>query len=770
MTEHASTANYAVSQQAAPFVSQPAHSATPVDIGFGHMGLDDVANSTSTQPLDQAGHDALSKAALFLATAGHAVAGEKIKLADYLIGEGNLLPSVTALFSTLDRVHPVDVEDINPHEQPASYKEDAVLRPCHLQADSTGHPPAVALMELFVELLAQFAEPTEAPDDLPDAHKDLLIFMSIFDAMNAKPKFRQLVTLLKKASQPPPLFESGKAANMVVIALAWGILWNRLSAKLEQASPGHVMPRPRNWTLRGSLASFVPSLYQDDESASEDQCSSESDAESNSLKQPASRIQSSPTSPPDAAFSSPRSRTVSPSAQVKHAPPGANLDPSLLIPSFASYPAHTAASPRLHPTMSKLSRDGAPLITAETVIPRKLGKVPSRRRSYHKDGESSSSDEEDRAQELARSFAFNQEQLSSELVSYLSGTVSAADYLHNLVGNSVQGSRCSKTLMQAIALVCDRKGDVYACVPTATPAKPSLVRCHFFLVAAPASALGTDPRMGKVGHPAGLPATSYSTALVFLDQFAQGTGVNVRGLIKLLDDAVVLAKSHVSRSGVALDRQHHTVMGFVASFLQRVLCSALLVAETFDSDHLRSLADCSATSWFSTLFHQQVAPILLVPHGQTHHTVSLRSVLIALGVACPTCGLVGFLPTHCPTTGCYVPRESSASNGEFNAAYGKYARHLDATEPLADGAKRVTASGAERKRLQGIFRDSPEGRLVQSRRSDTRPSVDEAAEFMEDDQAKIPEAEPCSMHEHLRFKYGYFLDKPVTGMSGRRRR
>ena len=107
-TEHASTANYAVSQQAALFVSQPAHSATPVDIGLGHMGLDDVANSTSTQPLDQASHDALSKAALLLATAGHAVAGEKIKLADYVIGEGNLLPSVTALFSTLDRVPPVD--------------------------------------------------------------------------------------------------------------------------------------------------------------------------------------------------------------------------------------------------------------------------------------------------------------------------------------------------------------------------------------------------------------------------------------------------------------------------------------------------------------------------------------------------------------------------------------------------------------------------------------------------------------------------------------
>ena len=42
------------------------------------MGLDDVANSTSTQPLDQAVHDAVSKAALLLATAGHAIAGEKI--------------------------------------------------------------------------------------------------------------------------------------------------------------------------------------------------------------------------------------------------------------------------------------------------------------------------------------------------------------------------------------------------------------------------------------------------------------------------------------------------------------------------------------------------------------------------------------------------------------------------------------------------------------------------------------------------------------------
>ena len=60
------------------------------------MGLDDVANTTSTQPVDQAVHDALSKAALLLATAGHAVAGEKIKLADYVMGEGNAACCETA--------------------------------------------------------------------------------------------------------------------------------------------------------------------------------------------------------------------------------------------------------------------------------------------------------------------------------------------------------------------------------------------------------------------------------------------------------------------------------------------------------------------------------------------------------------------------------------------------------------------------------------------------------------------------------------------------
>ena len=186
------------------------------------------------------------------------------------------------------------------------------------------------------------------------------------------------------------------------------------------------------------------------------------------------------------------------------------------------------------------------------------------------------------------------------------------------------------------------------------------------MIASPKFPRGTDPRMGKVGHPADLPCTSYATTLVFLDRFTENTGVNVRGLVKLLDDAVVMAKSQGSRSGVSLERQHHTVLGFVCTFIQRVLCSSLLVAESFDSGHLRSFSDCSTASWFSTLFQQQVAPILLVPHGQTHHNVSLRSVLIVLGVSCPTCGLMGFIPSHCPTTGCYIPREASTSNADFN--------------------------------------------------------------------------------------------------------
>jgi hypothetical protein len=162
------------------------------------MDLREVATSTPLSPLAQAAHNALSKALIVRTSLGESFGNEKVKLAPYLCSDGNLLDSAMALFATIDKVPVNDLAGIHPHEPPASYQEATVLRPRHLQADSTGQPPAVAMMELFVELFSHFAEPLEAPDDLPDAHKDLLMFMSIFDLMNAKHKFRPLVTLLKK--------------------------------------------------------------------------------------------------------------------------------------------------------------------------------------------------------------------------------------------------------------------------------------------------------------------------------------------------------------------------------------------------------------------------------------------------------------------------------------------------------------------------------------------------------------------------------------------
>jgi hypothetical protein len=119
----------------------------------------------------------------------------------------------------------------------------------------------------------------------------------------------------------------------------------------------------------------------------------------------------------------------------------------------------------------------------------KLGNPPSTRRSYHHDGESTSSDEE--SDRLARTFAFHEDQLSPQLVSYLSGTLSASDYLHQIVLLSQQGARSRKALMQAVALICDTYGHVYALVPQATPAKPSLIRGIYFMIASPQFPRGT---------------------------------------------------------------------------------------------------------------------------------------------------------------------------------------------------------------------------------------------------------------------------------------
>ena len=186
--------------------------------------------------------------------------------------------------------------------------------------------------------------------------------------------------------------------------------------------------------------------------------------------------------------------------------------------------------PYLHSSAKSVATTVAPPSMSLHMLPSyKLGNPPSTRRSYHQDGESTSSDEE--SDRLARNFAFRENQLSPQLVAYLCGTLAASDYLHQIVLLSQQGARSRKNLMQAVALICDTYGHVYALVPQATPAKPSLIRPIFFMIASPKFPLGTDPRMGKVGHPADLPCTSYATTLVFLDRFTVITGVNVRGLV-----------------------------------------------------------------------------------------------------------------------------------------------------------------------------------------------------------------------------------------------
>lgn len=93
------------------------------------------------------------------------------------------------------------------------------------------------------------------------------------------------------AQLPPPLFESKQVANLVTFAVGWGILWNRLLAKLELVSPSRSVPQLPSSPIRGQLAAFIPSLFHDDESASEEDCSSDSGDERNPS------AQTFPTSP-----------------------------------------------------------------------------------------------------------------------------------------------------------------------------------------------------------------------------------------------------------------------------------------------------------------------------------------------------------------------------------------------------------------------------------------------------------------------------------------
>ena len=310
----------------------------------------------------------------------------------------------------------------------------------------------------------------------------------------------KLLSLWGGAQQPPPRFESSKAANFIAVTVAWGIFCNRLSAKLELVVPGHVLQQPRMRPLANSLSTFFPSLSHDDESSSDQDSTSESDTEHITSTQEPRHIQSPPTVMPPRISAPPNSSLAVSQAHMNHPPPGACFDPSLQLPAFYPPTDVSKSPPYLHFPAKPVANMAPPTMSMNMQPTYKLGNPPSTRRSYHQDGESTSSDEE--SDRLARNFAFHEDQLSPQLVAYLCGTLSASDYLHQIVLLSQQGARSRKALMQAVALICDTYGHVYALVPQATPAKPSLIRPVFFMIASPKFPRGTDPRMGKVGRQA----------------------------------------------------------------------------------------------------------------------------------------------------------------------------------------------------------------------------------------------------------------------------
>jgi hypothetical protein len=169
LAEDATTAELAVSQQAAPS-TQPTFTANPADIGFGRMDLHEPAILTPSSPLVQAAHETVSKFALLRSHVDRMLQQEKVKLAAYCCTDGNVLGSASALFATWDKYPRTTQTDLHFIEQPAPYREAASPGSLHLHVDASGNPPVIAFMELFVELLTQSAEPLVAPDDLLSLH------------------------------------------------------------------------------------------------------------------------------------------------------------------------------------------------------------------------------------------------------------------------------------------------------------------------------------------------------------------------------------------------------------------------------------------------------------------------------------------------------------------------------------------------------------------------------------------------------------------------
>jgi hypothetical protein len=184
LAEAATTAEIAVSQQAASN-PQPTFSVNPSDISFSRIALGEAPSSTPAFSPGQIAHETESKLALLNQHLTKLFQQEKVKLAAYCLSDGILLDSSAILFTTWDK-HPLTSQTDIFVSPPTPYQQAAPHGSPHLHVDASGNPPAIAFMELFVELLAHSAEPLMAPDDLPVTHKALLSMAAIFDLLQSK--------------------------------------------------------------------------------------------------------------------------------------------------------------------------------------------------------------------------------------------------------------------------------------------------------------------------------------------------------------------------------------------------------------------------------------------------------------------------------------------------------------------------------------------------------------------------------------------------------
>jgi hypothetical protein len=125
LAEDATTAEIAVSQQAAPN-PQPTFSANSADIGFSRITLGEAPISTPSFSPGQIAHETESKLALLNNHVTKAFQQEKVKLGAYCLIDGILLDCVSILFTTWDK-HPLSSQTDIFVSPPAPYQQAAPL-------------------------------------------------------------------------------------------------------------------------------------------------------------------------------------------------------------------------------------------------------------------------------------------------------------------------------------------------------------------------------------------------------------------------------------------------------------------------------------------------------------------------------------------------------------------------------------------------------------------------------------------------------------------